>query len=165
VTDDLKEQLTKAIIDNADQPKKTSGTSQIIAGNNNFQVNGDVTISANKKTVKRINRLSEGDDNTARQKGSRSRKKVSGLVSLVIIALLAVAPLSISQTTPKEPPTPLVTYKIPLTNQVRPATFTQQTSQFFVNPGTSDFSASARCSFTKYYRPFSPNEDLEKRNI
>jgi hypothetical protein len=84
---------------------------------------------------------------------------------MVIIALLAVAPLLISQTTPKEPIKPLVTYKIPLTNQVRPATFTQQTSQFSVNPGTSGFTASAGCSFTKYYRPFSPDEDLEKRNI
>jgi hypothetical protein len=68
VADDLKKQLAKAIIDSVDQPKKTTGTIHFIVGNNNLQVNGDITISANQKTVKRVNHLPECDDLTAQQK-------------------------------------------------------------------------------------------------
>lgn len=68
MSDDLKKELARAIKENSDKPKGESGVKQVAVGNGNVQISGDVSISNNKKTIKRINRLPETDDITAPQK-------------------------------------------------------------------------------------------------
>ena len=75
---DLKDELKKAIKDNAAKPKKPPAklrliknepTSKIInVGNGNINNTGSGNIHINKKETKRVNRLPEPDDINAQQK-------------------------------------------------------------------------------------------------
>lgn len=144
MTDNLKKQLTEAILENADQSQKTSGASQ---------------------------------------KGSRSRKKITGLVTMIIIALLATTPLLISQSESKESPLTELNINPPTNTQIQPAVLNEQTPPSdtqiqpavlkeqtptppsFTYTGAPGFQGFVGCSFTRLQTPSSEIDNQDQHEI